>query len=300
MRSRLTTAIFAAAIVAAACGAPSTARSPAAVAHTTRDEGGCAGCHESVAREWRGSNHAEAFRQPTFQVAYAIEPLPFCAACHAPRADAEAPRPPATDLGVSCLSCHRFDGTRAADTCAGCHEFPFPGTARLLQKTVSEHARARTRASCIQCHAAPRDDGGARHTDHRFAASRDELEVRAAATIEARREGDELVIVFRRAAVGHALPTGDVFRRLRIVATAGAGTRTRILGRDAKRADEIDERPFVDGRDEATVRLPIGDLRPPIKWKVVYERVAHPTSADGTEAAIDGAIELAHGSLPPN
>jgi hypothetical protein len=30
---------------------------------------------------------------------------------------------------------------------------------------------------------------------------------------------------------------------------------------------------------------------------VVYERVGHPTAAQGNDATIDGAIEIAHGIL---
>jgi len=259
--------------------------------------GRCERCHAEIYAEWRGSNHAEAFRQPTFQVAYAIEPLPFCVRCHAPGAVAEAPRSPAADVGVGCGSCHRFDGTPTRDTCAGCHEFPFPGTERLLQKTVTEHARAQVRASCTECHM-PRTGGpGTPHTDHRVFASRSERLVRAAAVVTAKREGEVVVVTFTRAAVGHAFPTGDVFRRLRVTLASGGETRTVVLGREASGPQERDHRPFVDGRDTATVRVPLDGLGPGVTWRVDYERVAHPTDRRGDGADLDGAILVAQGTL---
>ena len=46
----------------------------------------CEGCRDDVAREWRQSNHRNAYNDPTFQRALSLEPLPFCRGCHAPAA----------------------------------------------------------------------------------------------------------------------------------------------------------------------------------------------------------------------
>lgn len=264
----------------------------------------CEGCHAQIFEEWRSSNHAEAFRHETFQTAYAIEPMAFCVSCHAPHTDAERPTRPGTDLGVSCASCHSFatdsrTPASAKDTCAGCHEFPFPGSERLLQKTVSEHARSRIRAHCTDCHMSKVVGPGGPHVDHRFSASRNEALVRSAATIAATRERGVLVLTFTRAAVGHAFPTGDVFRRLRIFLTTEGKTRDVVLGRETKERAELDRRPFVDGRDVTVVRVPLSGAEESAKiaWRVDYERVGHPTETSGTGAALDGAIEVARGEL---
>src|SRR5690606_8289471 len=109
--------------------------------------------------------------------------------------------------------------------CSGCHEFSFPDGAGKMQLTVTEH-RASTRAStpCEGCHmpriavdrprASPR---GRERRDHRFVASRDPAVLARAATIRATRSAAAVTIHLEPRDVGHALPTGDIFRRLRVV-----------------------------------------------------------------------------------
>lgn len=299
-------------------GAPAGGARPEA-AHRANE--GCTTCHEAIAQEWRASNHAEAFRHGTFQLAYTIEPLPFCARCHAPEADAARPLPPASDLGVACVTCHpggrrwRIAGAatatpleRASAACASCHEFPFPsdgagGPTRLMQKTVSEHAASSARGTaCVGCHMrSVAEPGGGRHVDHRFFASRSAELVRSAARVEVRREGDAAVFTFTRASAGHALPTGDIFRRLRLVVESDAAARTAFLSRKSRESSadgqEPDTRPFADGRDVYVAVIPLHDLRGELRYRVVYERVAHPNGDDEEGATVDGAIELARGEL---
>lgn len=124
----------------------------------------CAGCHESVAAEWRGSRHAVASTNPTFWEAWTRFPLGWCVNCHAPLAQAQRQalggvvrpgafvQPPEPvglwGEGVTCAACHLQDGAvlsaspptdaaeaahpvrveprlATADACAGCHDFPF-------------------------------------------------------------------------------------------------------------------------------------------------------------------------------
>lgn len=304
----ISASIAAAAI--AACAAPAAvapARSPAAVASAHASTTGCEGCHAPIAREWRASLHAQAFRHSTFQRAYAVEPMPFCVGCHAPLTDATAPRAPEADLGVACVACHpggartaaRGAPASAADrACARCHEFPYPdglAAGRLLQRTASEHAASSvSHVSCIQCHM-PRTPGAAGHLDHSFAASRDEALVRAAARITARLEPGAVVVRFERRAVGHAFPTGDLFRRLVVTVSTDAGEVRTRLARSTKREVEVDTRPFAAGADVEEVRVPIaGAAR---AFRVDYERVLHPLDEDGDRAVVDGAIVVAGGPL---
>src|SRR5688572_209175 len=109
----------------------------------------CAECHTEIAAEWKGSLHQEAWTDPVFQKAYAIEPVAFCRSCHAPESDsANAPTAGAQEVGVGCTTCHVQDGEivgvrgLAADgeqhavraderlgtkqACASCHQFDFP------------------------------------------------------------------------------------------------------------------------------------------------------------------------------
>ena len=326
---RAATAMLTAAVVAAVLGVsfgrslPSSPHAPGGprpeAAHLANE--GFTTCHEAIGQEWRASNHAEAFRHGTFQLAYTIEPLAFCARCHAPEADASRPLPPAAELGVACVTCHPGGRrwrtptpagstplARADAACASCHEFPFPsdgaGTpSRLMQKTMSEHAIASAKGTpCVGCHMpSVAEPGGGRHVDHRFFASRSAELVRRAARIEVRREGAAAVFTFTRASAGHALPTGDIFRRLRLVVESDSAKRTTWLARRTRESaadgTEPDTRPFADGRDVYVAVVPLHDLRGDLRYRVVYERVAHPNGEDDEGATVDGAIELTRGGL---
>lgn len=208
-------------VVAAAiagCAKPSsTAPTPAAT--TEPASAGCAKCHADATREWEASLHRRAFDDRDFQIAFRAEPLDFCFRCHAPeardRADARG-----ASMGVGCTSCHDAPAAhaerraRATTTrCEGCHELTFPGRSELLQSTGSEHAASPfASVACAECHAPPRAGGG---HDHRFAASRDPGMLRRAVPAPAVRiEGGAFVVHLAPGAVGHAVPTGDLFRAL--------------------------------------------------------------------------------------
>jgi hypothetical protein len=312
----------------------------------------CERCHEDIAAEWRASLHQKAHTDPLYARAFAIEPLPFCQGCHAPEADPAAPVPAAAaDVGVGCVTCHvtgdtilaapqgataparepqggpvphavtrdaRF-GSPAA--CAGCHEFAFPRTLRrfteLMQSTITEH-RASPYASfaCADCHM-PREQGArGAHRSHRFEASRSPAMISAAAAARAERTGPSSIRVTLTAGeVGHAFPTGDLFRRLRVVAEATGddfalvGHAARPLGRRfaerkvglASVRTQIGDDRVVPGAPERAVDLDLGSDAAglPIRWRVLYERVEHPVSRDGSEALVEGAISVAEGLLAP-
>lgn len=141
----------------------------------------------------------------------------------------------------------------------------------------------------------PRRDG---HRSHRFSASRDPGVLRRAASITATRTSDAVIVALTPREIGHALPTGDIFRRLRVLASGAGVTREVFLGRKTKLGADQDDRPFAGGGRRTDVSIPITAPGQPIAWRVVYERVEHPTSTDETNAVIDGAIELASGVLP--
>jgi hypothetical protein len=250
----------------------------------------CESCHPTIAREWRASLHQQSATDPVYARAFAREPLPFCSGCHDPHAD--------SSLGTACVSCHDTKtASMRARPCADCHEFPFPDGTGKMQLTATEHAASvHASRSCVNCHM-PVTNG---HASHRFPASRDPTMLRRAASITSSRSSDGVRITFSVRDVGHALPTGDIFRRLQIeVAVPGEdGSRRRVfLGRKTKLGEAHDDRPFVDGAQHAEVRVPIVAPGKPLVWRVLYERVEHPTSVDESEAEIEGCIELAAGTL---
>lgn len=310
---------------AAATAATATQAAQAAQPATTRNAA-CEGCHAEIAGEWRASLHRDSHSDPMYQRAFAREPLSFCTGCHAPEANAHDPGPSATHaLGVGCVTCHQITGEHPSpgrpaqqvavgatnDACAHCHEFRFPGTRELMQLTVTEHrASPRAASTCASCHMPKVETASARgrHASHRFDASRDASMIRSAARIKVARAGRTVRFSFEPAGAGHAFPTGDLFRRLRLVADLrGAGEARHIesfLGRKTKHAEVLggtavniaDDRPFARGQP-TVAELDVGDPSRPIAWRVVYERVEHPRSRDESDAVVEGAIEVAAGTL---
>jgi hypothetical protein len=148
-----------------------------------------------------------------------------------------APEPRAEE-GVSCVACHQPDGgpVRGPDgegstqhaviqsevlvdgtVCRGCHEFPMPRwdngvqsfTETPMQSTWSEWQAWKAqggKASCIDCHM----PGGS----HAVRGVHDRDWLAASVEVVARRRGDTLLFVLRGVGVGHALPSGDLFRHL--------------------------------------------------------------------------------------
>jgi hypothetical protein len=294
----------------------------------------CRNCHADIAREWAASSHASAYVDPMFASAFARESeSPFCQGCHAPEADpARRPSERAAAIGVACVSCHLdLDGdtvlagpatsaTRPAphplrrtpafagpDACASCHEFSFPDARAdpqlLMQRTIREHqASADADQPCQSCHMPERG--------HRFAV--DDALLRAAADIVATREAAALVVTIEPRALGHAFPTGDLFRRLAVVVTSSDGTwsEQRFL---ARRFDvqEIEGRPIKIevGDDRVGVRpgptrvafaLPERVRGQALRWSVAWQRVLETPIGAAADAEVWDQRELASGeSLDP-
>lgn len=289
----------------------------------------CERCHVAIAAEWRDSYHKKAYSDEAFQRALAREPLAFCRRCHAPEA---APQRDATgwarDSGVACVTCHLIgDSIRTGTTgrtseeppphpvhrdprlsadaaCARCHEFQFPDAharrrPELMQATLREHrASSEAATACIDCHMPRQPDG---HRSHRFLGGHDAETVRGALGVKARREPGEAVLTLVPRKVGHAFPTGDLFRRLVVeVEQAGASPQARHLMRRFSTEQQLglvrvtagDTRLF--GPTE--LRFPLGTG--PARYRVRYQRVAFPRDHRGGPAEIDGEIELLAGDIP--
>ena len=306
----------------------------------------CTGCHREIAAEWRASFHAQAQHDPAYQRAFAVEPLPFCQSCHAPETDASRPVPQAAaDLGVGCVTCHvtgehvlavekaagsdlssaphalqRSAAFGATGACANCHQFAFPDAAlrsqpELMQATVREHDHSSAPGvPCATCHMPSVGEGAARHRSHAFPGGHDAAFVKTALTVRAERSAaDRVRLVLTPAGIGHAFPTGDLFRRLEVsVEAVGsdyqvASSAHRYLSRhwsDERKLATVVRRVVRDDRAsneplELELQLdgPVANLA--MVWRVAYQRVLHPRSESEQDSVIDGEVEVASGTLGP-
>ncbi len=307
----------------------------------------CASCHADIAAEWRGSLHQAAWTDPVFQQAYAVEPVAFCRGCHAPESDpADSPTAGAAEVGVACTTCHLQGGDvvgarsiPAADgghavrgdarmstplACASCHQFDFPRSkGQAMQDTISEHASSSfAEVSCQSCHM-PLVEGsdGARHRSHDFSVVSDPDVLRRAVVVEAARVGSSsLELSLTAGQVGHAFPTGDMFRRLelraealdaegRVVTRAAPIHLARIFrdrvttpdGTEPRRVEVADTRVPPPGRGArvAALRFPTSVEGLSVRFTVAYQRMDHAMAASfGVEQARD-EIVVASGLLPP-
>jgi hypothetical protein len=194
------------------------------------DAASCGECHEDHYREWRGSAHRASFTNALFTDEFRHRRLASCSSCHAPRS---------AEAGIDCAVCHVRDGAVLNPTvsgraphesrvapelsderaCAACHEFDFDGQpGDRLQRTISEWRESPHRATqCQGCHLPPRAD---RHAHH-FPGGLDEALLRNAIEVRSARvsiDGGITRVRFVLAAdrAGHAVPTGDIFRRLEV------------------------------------------------------------------------------------
>ena len=276
----------------------------------------CADCHAEIALEWRASLHRRAWVDPYFARAYAFERTGFCRKCHAPTDDPSVdPSEEARAVGVACTTCHvvgaNVVGSRALAAvpgghvvigdarlatpaaCAGCHSFPFPGPPdreprARMQDTLAEHERSAAAAkACQHCHMprVPSRDGGT-HRNHSFAVQADPSTLARAVEVRGvSLAAGALRISIAPGVIGHAFPTGDVYRQVEVRATpVDASGRPR--GRSAV---------AVLGRRFGTVTSPRGPARvqlddtrldrprtidlalPPTttraRWQVVWQRM---------------------------
>lgn len=299
----------------------------------------CASCHTEIAAEWRGSLHRRAFEDPLFRAAYAVESLAFCRNCHAPETQrAAGPSDGEAEVGVACTSCHLVEGAivgkrgRSADArghavvedrrvggaeaCAACHEFDFPNHAgAAMQSTISEHAAsAYAETSCQDCHMPFVKTGRARgHRSHGFKVWGDESLLRSAVKASARRGTYGTVeVTLEPGRVGHAFPTGDLFRHLVVRARAGGQEAAPVVlaRRFASRVTEsggVDRWPIGDDRvpppgagaeKVALLRFPDAIDTEVVDWEVAYRRFEDGFgTAAGMDASADEVI-VASGRLP--
>jgi hypothetical protein len=278
----------------------------------------CETCHAAIAGEWRASFHRTAFTDATFQTSLAMEEPKehaFCTRCHAPAATERG----GVAVGVDCVACHArahpgqsHAGAGAgagAGACAGCHQFTFgDGRPDLVQETVSEHAASiYAGVGCTECHMPARDG----HKDHRFVSGHAPSQIARAIHVEAARDASRknALRVVIRVDAGHAFPTGDMFRRARLVVFA-EGPRGEIVA-DAERTFGRTWGGVASGQhagareQQSDTRIrgtwsEIIDLEATtapivrVRWTLIYERVV---AMRGPHASIASSDTVAEGEL---
>jgi len=298
------------------------------------DDHACIACHRDTAAQWTGSRHHASFSNADFQRAYEGEPKAFCRECHAPALRRSEPLEgaEAEALGVGCLECHGtgrdevvvtgmgregvapHEVLREPDfgtaTCARCHEFSFPEGSRrpagtMMQRTVSEHLTSQhADRSCADCHFPA--------ADHGLTSTRDPVALRAALAVTAEREGNDVLLTLEPNEVGHAFPTGDLYRRLELHAELRVDGQlvdayTRYLARhfaprrrEDGTLDPAHEWPVRDDRvtERTTIRLPLEGSGPGlVHWWVDYERVDERDHEHPQRSTLADEVRLAEGTL---
>jgi len=290
--------------------------------------------------------HRQAWTDPVFQKAYAVEPVAFCRGCHAPEADPNAlPTEVERDVGVACTTCHVDGGhvvgarasmrgeqahamraeprmaTRAA--CASCHQFDFPGTKGApMQDTLRENARSSyADVECQSCHmpVVVGADGRARRS-HSFSVIGNDALLRSAVSVQAELVGARaLELRLEGARIGHAFPTGDMFRRLELRARlVGAHGEAKGTARPVHLGRRFGDRARSGG-ELAFDRVPTGDTRVPppgagirrarlsfdrdassgdvLHWEVAYQRMDDAMAASFGVDAVHDEVVVASGRI---
>ncbi len=299
----------------------------------------CERCHVDIAAEWQDSLHRASWSNEVFLGAYVVEPIAFCRGCHAPEALVSNTNDPARHLGVGCVTCHvvghdivgaraipsRVDAhavteapaIRGVGGCETCHQFEFPiPQDAAMQSTIEEHAASpQADKSCQSCHMPTVTKGDRSHKSHTFRVHGDPAILRRSVDVHARNGAtDRSIVVSLKATaeVGHAVPTGDMFRRLEVRSHVVAEGReqvanTVVLAREfrmersaegLRRVQIGDSRVPASGEPrEVTLSFPksiAGDL---VEWSVVYRRMGPDEAAlFGVDLAAEEVV-IASGRL---
>lgn len=162
--------------------------------------------------------------------------------------------------------------------CGSCHQFDFPAPApgqrnryhpgQPLQNTLVEWSQSRyADRPCQQCHMPIAGEAGQRHASHAFRTLDDPAFMARAVrvTAKAQRHGGvvRVTVVISPAEIGHAFPTGDMFRQAVLTVSTGAAHDREILTRYFAQTITEDARGHLLGQvDDTRVPPPRGGPAP--------------------------------------
>jgi hypothetical protein len=319
-------------------------RKPSRAAKTPWTNQECSRCHAEIASEWQGSRHRASYENAEFLRSVdreKPEARGFCVGCHAPEMRGNTVSTAARAAGVGCVTCHVPEGSilaaarsdapspeRAPHTltrsaafaspaaCASCHEFRFfdarhgatDENVQFMQRTLSEHRDGSLEVTaCASCHMPRIGAGEGRHRAHSFPGGHSAAFVRNALSVRAeRRTPTSVTLTLTPQNVTHAVPTGDLFRRLALTARATARDGSdlvaeRFLARHHERRDRGQRLEVRDDRPHLMPRVVTLELGPsaadrPIEYSVVYQRVDHLVGDDERKAVVAGEIVIDQGA----
>ncbi|MCE9499325.1 MAG: cytochrome c family protein [Leptospira sp.] len=214
----------------------------------------CQSCHKEIFKEWEGSRHKVAFANDLYRESHSREPLTWCVNCHAPVMRAGGSPENISDRmfrdeGISCIVCHQrgdliltsripknpkthiykeVPEMKSGEFCGHCHQFNFPkGTgnvphdkfqysAQAMQNTLEEWKKSffYGKENCQDCHMEPAGSGREYRT-HNFPGGHDKNFLKKSFQVSGKminRNSLEIRIIGKN--IGHAFPTGDLFRTL--------------------------------------------------------------------------------------
>lgn len=216
-----------------------------------KTSGDCAPCHKPVYENWLKSRHRVALTNELYEESHAREPSPWCVNCHAPlRLSGSEKTPYRGDEGISCLVCHVRAGEiltgappavsgqpahryrvdpqfKDERVCENCHDFNFPTAASAMsegkdfhytdqpmQSTVTEYRASAYygKVTCQGCHLF-RDTADTHSFPGGHALGRLSRDLKVEVV---RENSDSLTLRIYAQGIGHAFPTGDLFRTLRL------------------------------------------------------------------------------------
>ncbi|MDX1957709.1 MAG: multiheme c-type cytochrome [Leptospiraceae bacterium] len=212
---------------------------------STENSESCKSCHNEIYFEWYNSRHKNSYNNHLFQKSYKAEPLDWCLNCHAPLVNKTNQRVNVNE-GVSCIVCHERNNhtltgknnstknyhnvisipqMNQSEFCANCHQFNFPTKESLtknsihysqlpMQNTFEEWKSSYYKnVKCQDCHMKfnPIDS----YRTHNFEGGHNLKLLNESLDIEIHEvQEDIFVLTFKSIGIGHAFPTGDLFRKL--------------------------------------------------------------------------------------
>jgi len=230
------------------------------------DSESCRSCHETIYENWYGSRHRVALTNPIYQESHARETSVWCVNCHAPfmrpggNPEILSDRVQAAD-GISCITCHVREGKiltgrepqystekavhqylivpamKNETFCESCHQFNFTTASstesmiqyseQVMQGTVSEwrHSSFAGKVGCGECHLFR----GTKDS-HSFPGGHSLKQLSEALRVEIKRlDGTHIEVQVISLGIGHAFPTGDLFRTLRLQVEGSGVSREIVL-----------------------------------------------------------------------